>query len=244
MKFSWLTIVAPRAPSSRATYAPAKPPPRTSTPPFASRSGMWTFYQPRLEEGPLDLRRREIERSPVRGVGLVPAPEPAEQVGAGRVEEVVVVEALDRLDEPESLLEPVCEGDGDGAVQLDDGGGREVEKPRVEEGNLRPVDRLVGVERGDCRLQLVGARDAECKRAVERCAALLDLGVIPERAILILEEHKLAFGGDAGVSPRVLEEQQRVKPVRLGLVGHERREQEREADGLGAEVAADRGAVA
>src|ERR1043165_503811 len=35
MKFSRLTIVAPRAPSSRATYAPAKPPPTTSTPPRA-----------------------------------------------------------------------------------------------------------------------------------------------------------------------------------------------------------------
>src|SRR5947199_1536424 len=37
MKFSRLTIVAPRAPSSRATYAPAKPPPRTRTPPRARR---------------------------------------------------------------------------------------------------------------------------------------------------------------------------------------------------------------
>src|SRR6478672_8256219 len=36
MKFSLLTIVAPRSPSSRATYAPAKPPPTTRTPPRAS----------------------------------------------------------------------------------------------------------------------------------------------------------------------------------------------------------------
>src|SRR3954465_3095734 len=36
MKFSLLTIVAPRWPSSLATYAPAKPPPTTSTPPRAS----------------------------------------------------------------------------------------------------------------------------------------------------------------------------------------------------------------
>src|SRR5581483_11535098 len=38
MKFSRLTIVAPRGPSSRATYAPAKPPPSTRTPPSAVRS--------------------------------------------------------------------------------------------------------------------------------------------------------------------------------------------------------------
>src|SRR5512134_870440 len=37
MKLSGLTIVAPRVPSSRATYAPAKPPPITSVPPTASR---------------------------------------------------------------------------------------------------------------------------------------------------------------------------------------------------------------
>src|SRR5919199_1248189 len=38
MKFSGLTIVAPRFPKRRATYDPAKPPPRTSVPPRASRS--------------------------------------------------------------------------------------------------------------------------------------------------------------------------------------------------------------
>src|SRR6266516_5372909 len=38
MKFSGLTIVAPRFLSSRATYPPAKPPPTTSVPPLASRS--------------------------------------------------------------------------------------------------------------------------------------------------------------------------------------------------------------
>ena len=37
MKLSGLTMVAPRFPSSRATYAPAKPPPTTSVPPAASR---------------------------------------------------------------------------------------------------------------------------------------------------------------------------------------------------------------
>src|SRR5947199_5071991 len=36
MKFSLLTTVAPCAPSSRATYAPAKPPPTTSTSPRAA----------------------------------------------------------------------------------------------------------------------------------------------------------------------------------------------------------------
>src|SRR5579875_3196679 len=40
MKFSLLTIVAPRSSSSRATYAPANPPPRIRTPPRASLVAM------------------------------------------------------------------------------------------------------------------------------------------------------------------------------------------------------------
>jgi hypothetical protein len=35
MKFSGLTIVAPRGPSRRATTEPAKPPPAISVPPLA-----------------------------------------------------------------------------------------------------------------------------------------------------------------------------------------------------------------
>jgi hypothetical protein len=42
-KFSGETIVAPRLPSSRATYPPANPPPTTSVPPNAS--AMPVFYE-------------------------------------------------------------------------------------------------------------------------------------------------------------------------------------------------------
>src|SRR5262245_38860089 len=47
MKFSGETTVAPRRPSSLATYAPAKPPPITSVPPSASRSTP-RFYHRRV----------------------------------------------------------------------------------------------------------------------------------------------------------------------------------------------------
>src|SRR3954452_10436678 len=67
MKFSGLTIVAPRRPSSLATYAPAKPPPIMSVPPSASRS-TGRFYH-----------RRVIQVS-VIGSGAQHA-ERAEQVG-------------------------------------------------------------------------------------------------------------------------------------------------------------------
>ena len=46
MKFSWLTTVdsRPRLPSSRASQAPANPPPRIRMPPRASRSATPPFY--------------------------------------------------------------------------------------------------------------------------------------------------------------------------------------------------------
>src|SRR4051812_34645618 len=222
MKFSWLTIVAPRSPRSRATYAPAKPPPRTSTPPLASRTGTRTFYQSRPEEVALEVRGCELERAPVRGIRLVPAAEAAQEVRPRRVEEVVVVEALDGVDELETLLEPVCERHRDRPVQLDDRRRGEIEKPCVEEGDLRPVDRFVGIQRRDRRLQLVRPGDPQRERPLECRATLLDLVEIPESPILIGEQNEPAIRRDPGVAARVLEEKEGVQPVRLGLVGHER----------------------
>src|SRR5918995_2350004 len=50
MKFSGLTIVAPRRPSSRATSPPAKPPPITSTPPRAVRTERFSQASSELTE--------------------------------------------------------------------------------------------------------------------------------------------------------------------------------------------------
>ena len=48
MKLSWLTIVAPWSPSSFATYAPAKPPPTTSTPSRASIAALTRLASRRM----------------------------------------------------------------------------------------------------------------------------------------------------------------------------------------------------
>jgi hypothetical protein len=76
-------------------------------------------------------------------------------------------------------------------------------------------------------------------RSVSTCsAAFLDLVLVPQRAVLLREEHELAVP-HARVPPRVLEEQERVQAVHLGLVRHERREDEDEPQRLRAQVAAD-----
>src|SRR5665213_1215969 len=162
MKFSRLTIVAPRSPSRRATYAPAKPPPRISTPPCASRSigslylrpdgrgaSCWSgleLGEPAAEKVALDVTRGKLERPCVRGGRLARAPEAAQQVGPRRVQEVVAVEPLDRVHQREALLEPFRHRDRDRAVQVDDGRRRQLGEAAVEERDLPPVGRLLRVE--------------------------------------------------------------------------------------------------
>src|SRR5215211_572445 len=78
MKLSGLTIVAPRFPSRRATYAPAKPPPSTSVPPLASRRAITAFALTavgrRRAGDPLRSRQRRVrlrrsDRRRDRGLG-------------------------------------------------------------------------------------------------------------------------------------------------------------------------------
>src|SRR2546423_512484 len=80
------------------------------------------------------------------------------------------------------------------------------------------------------------------ERPIEHALALVDLRAVPERAILLLEQHEL--GPRAGVAARVLEQHLREQPERLGLVGHEPREQPPEPDRLVAQLAANRRPVA
>ena len=96
--------------------------------------------------------------------------------------------------------------------------------------------RLLAVERRDRRLELVRAGRRSGERAVERAAALLDLVRVPEAAVLLVEQHELAGRRDPRVAARVLQEQQRVQAVRLGLVRHQRREHSGEPDRLRAQL--------
>src|SRR3954451_4359910 len=103
MKFCGLTIVAPARPSSRATYAPAKPPPRTSVPPCAARAATAALWRRAsglrvgvvdapAQEAPLGLLGRQRERALISVGGLGFAAEPPEELAAGGVEIVVIVE--------------------------------------------------------------------------------------------------------------------------------------------------------
>jgi hypothetical protein len=130
----------------------------------------------------------------------------------------------------------------DRPVELDDGRGRQVGEPSVQAGDLGPVG-LGGVggsrvARRDGRLQLVVARAVVVQGAVEQAEPLLDLAGVPASAVPVLERHDVARLVHAGIAAGVLQQHERKQPERLGLVGHEARQDAGEADRLGAQAPA------
>ena len=106
----------------------------------------------------------------------------------------------------------------------------------VERGELGPVLWLVDVQRRDRCLEHVAVAPAERQSAIDGGPSLLDLVVVPERAILVAEEdHRVVR--ESRVAPRVVDEHQREQPVHLGLVGHQLGERAAEPDRLRSEVA-------
>jgi hypothetical protein len=93
-------------------------PPRLSNIACKATSGP-QLAEPALEEATLRLVTREPERPPVCGPGLVGATEATKQLGAGRVQILLVLER-EGVDDRERRLRPVDLGDRNGTVQLDD----------------------------------------------------------------------------------------------------------------------------
>ena len=124
----------------------------------------------------------------------------------------------------------------DGAVELHD---RRAAYPRelvIERCDPHPVALLPGVQRGDLGLQHVGTAPAQRQRAPERRATVAYPPFVPQRAVLIGEQHDLPIA-PAGVTARVVQQHQRQQTAHLGLVGHQLHERATEADRLLRELA-------
>ena len=143
---------------------------------------------------------------------------------------MVGVEPLDAVDHRQALLGPLGHRDRDRAVELDHRAG--VERG-VQLGDPRPVRDRGDVLARDRRLQAVLI--ARCR--VRERAALLDLVGVPQRAVLVGEQHEPPVGVDARVAPRVVQQHQREQPARLALLRHQLDQQAPEPDRLRAQLA-------
>src|SRR6185369_11210734 len=121
-----------------------------SGPPAGGKLG-FQIRQPAGEEALLGGIAGELEGAAIGVRGFGGVAETAEQIGAGRGEKMVVGERAGGFEGVEDLqagLRAVSLGDGDGAIELDDGGGLDAEEKTVQLGHLAPVG--VGRRRGSC----------------------------------------------------------------------------------------------
>jgi hypothetical protein len=161
-----------------------------------------------LQEAALGLGVRELERAFVLRARFVAAAEAAEQVGARGVE-VLVVGEVEPVDQGKPCFASVGLGYGDRAVQLHDGRACQPDELPVQGGDLRPVARLLRVQRRDRRLDDVLPAAPQREGALERLPSASDLRGVPARAILVCEQHQLATV-EPGLAARVVEQHQRV----------------------------------
>jgi hypothetical protein len=153
-----------------------------------------------------------------------------EELRARRVEQVVRVE-VERVDDRERRLRAFELRERNRAVERDDRVRGDSEQLVVQLEDLTPVGlrggRGVAVHGVDGRLDLVRAGSVAAEAAPDDRLPLGDELTIPERAVLVGEEHHRPVGCRACGASRLGEQEQREEAECFGLVGHQVREQPR-----------------
>src|ERR671931_1455739 len=122
--------------------------------------------------------------------------------------QVVVLVEVEAIDLCERAVNVTRLGDRNGVVQCCNRRAGLRRELTVERCKLRPVLRLLDVQRSNRRLQDVRTSSAERQRALERCSPRRDPLTIPERSILVAEEDDRSFrksslaAGVADLHPR------------------------------------------
>src|SRR4249920_1088491 len=106
------------------------------------------FCHAATQEATLVFAARKLERTLVLQARLLCPAYAAEQVSARRVEVLVAVQ-VELIDEGETRLGAVRVCNRDRPVQLDDGGAGQERELAVQRRDLRPVARLLGMQRRD-----------------------------------------------------------------------------------------------
>lgn len=144
------------------------------------------FIQPPLQEAPFRLELRQGQRCSIGIARLVQAAQLSAEVGACRVQQVIVVQSaagLEVIQLRQARRWAVAHGQRDGPVQLDGWGRADTEQGIVEPDDLRPVGLLgrkrFGVHGDDRRLQRIGAQLARNQRSAYQRQAFGDGDAVP-----------------------------------------------------------------
>jgi hypothetical protein len=129
----------------------------------------------------------------------------------------------------------------DGPVEQHHRGRRQLLQPVVEQPDLAPVRVLVvrglGVQRGDGRLDLVGAGPAQSEGPVEQAGGLGDQGLVPASPVLVGQPDQAAPPVEPGRGPGLVQQHQREKAQDFRLVRHQPVQHPGQGHGLGRQIA-------
>lgn len=175
-----------------------------------------------MEVRDFELIRGEGHRPPVGFTGFGAALETAEEISAGSVEQIVVVEADGKgVDLLEGGFDPSGHRLGDRVIESDDG--RRIHSPEylIEGGDLRPIGFRggfgFGVEGGDGGLDLIGSGPLQFQASFGEEQSFGDGVAVPEGTVLVLEGDELAVT-DPSVVAGILQEQESEQPEVFGLM--------------------------
>jgi hypothetical protein len=200
-----------------------------------------------LEEAAFGFGVSAGESALEEGSGLGEIAELAVELALGGVAEAVTLRLVvvgDGLKGVECGGWPFDLAQGYGAVDEDDGGGLELLQEIVEGEDVFPVGEgeAVGgdVGGGQFGLKVIGGEVVSVGGLAEVSEAAVDHGAVPEGAVLLFEEEKIAGGVDAGGEACGLEEHEGQQGVDLGLnSGGVFGKGGGKTDGFGAEVVFD-----
>src|SRR4029450_12076472 len=117
--------------------------------------------------------------------------------------EILVAVQVELIDEVETRFGAFRVCDGDRPVQLDDGGAGQEGELAVERCDLRPVARLLGMQRRDGCLDHIWTATLQGKRTGKRLTTAGDLAVVPPRRVLVGKEDKFPVL-EPGIAARIV----------------------------------------
>ena len=202
------------------------------------------FCQTAFQEAALRSLPGEFERTLVGRHSFREATESATQISTRGVREIIFAQVAARkegVDQRDSRRRAVAHSDGRGPVELHHGRIFDAQQHVVKSHDLPPVGRRggcgFGVDGGDCGLQRVRPKSSRSQGPFHQCGPLANLFVIPQGAVLLVEQQQFAIGGSPRGTPGIVQQHQAQQPDGFRF-GQQFRQQAPEADGLGGKIGA------